>query len=479
MRQMKILLATAVFTGFLLGLAVENQQERDIVKPKPPIDDRLIDFKFPGVSEKILDNGLTLLVIEHHEVPKVYYRMGIDFGQKNDPDGMEGAVELMARVLKKGTQSRTYEELAEEIDFLGGELDASSTRDFFYVHGEFLKEYADRGLDLMSDVVMNPVFDPREVEKERSKMLADIENEKSSPSFLANRRLNKVLYSPHPYSKAKSPESIRNITREALLDLHRSNFVPSKTVLVVAGDITVEEALRKVRKYFGAWRSEVFKTQKFPLPEARTRRVVYLVDRPGSEQSNIVMGNLLFSRKSPEYEKVLVMNKILGGGASGRLFLYLREEKGYTYGAYSSLHTYKDTGGWVASAEVRTSVTDSALDAFFEQFDRIKAEAVPDEDLKNAKRYLIGVFPLQNETPASIAMLALQQKLYDLPENYWENYLKEIDAVTAEDVQTMARKYVDQDVMAVVVVGDVKKIKGRLTRFGPIEVYDVEDRRVD
>ena len=468
-----------ICAGFIVGLAIEKQQEKPIVKQKPPIDDRLITFKFPRVAEKTFDNGLTLLVIEHHEVPKVYFRMGIDFGEKNDPDGMEGAVELMTRVLKKGTRNRTYEEIAEEIDFLGGELDASSTRDFFYLYGEFLKEYADRGLDLMSDVVMNPIFDAEEIEKERSKMLADIENEKSSPAFLANRRLNKVLYSPHPYSKAKSPESIRNITRQALVELHRNNFVPSKTVLVIAGDITMDEAVNQARKYFSAWRSEVFQTEKFPLPRERTQRVLYLVDRAGSEQSNILMGNLLFSRKSPEYEKVLVMNKILGGGASGRLFLYLREEKGYTYGAYSSLHTYKDTGGWVANAEVRTSVTDSALEAFFEQFDRIKTEPVSETDLRNAKRYLIGVFPLQNETPSSIAVLALQQKLYDLPENYWDNYLKEIDAVTAEDVQKMAQKYVNQDVMAIVVVGDVKKIKDRLSKFGPIEVYDVEDNRME
>lgn len=460
-----------VLFGFILA------QEKT-VEQKPPIDDHLIKFHFPRAKEKVFDNGLTVLVIEHHEVPKVYYRLGFDFGEKNDAEGLEGSVELMSRVIKKGTENRSYEELSEEIDFVGGTLEITSTVDFFYVSGEFISEHADVGLELISDVVINPIFPPEEIEKERNKLIADLENEKSSPSFLADRRLKKVLFAPHPYSRYKTTASLQKIDRTVLMEMHKSFMVPAKTTLVIAGDITYDDAIANARKYFSTWRSRESKLMKFPPPRERERREVFIVDRPGSAQSNLLLGNLLFSRKSPQYEKVLVMNKILGGGASGRLFLNLREEKGYTYGAYSSLKTYKDTGAWTANAEVRTPVTDSALVAFFDEFSRIKNEPVPEEDLKNAKRYLIGVFPLQNETPSSIAYLILQQKLYDLPENYWDNYLHDIDRVTGEDVQAMAREYIQDDRMAVVIVGDAKEIETKVSRFGPVRVFDVEDKRI-
>jgi len=450
-----------------------------------PIDDQLIEFRFPLFKKETLENGLTVLGLESSfrgrgiKLPKVYFRLGINFGEKNDPLSNEGTVELLARVLKKGTAGRSYQEIVEEIDFTGGSLGINSSPDFFYISGSFLREYAHVGLELISDVLLNPAFDQSEIEKERNKILAEIENEKSSPSFLAQRRLKKILYSAHPYSRSKTSQSIREITRETLLEIYQKFVGPVNICLIATGDISFKELAEKANKHFGQWhKGDEAKLPSFPTPEANGKRKVYLVDRPDSEQCNILLGTLLFSRKSREYEAFQVMNKILGGGAGGRLFMTLREEKGFTYGAYSSMVCLKETGGWQATADVRNEVTGVAIDAFFEQFAELEIKSVSEEELKNAKRYLIGSFPIKNETPAAIASLELQRQLHDLPQDYWNNYLKMIDRISKNDVSEMAKKYLDINSMPIVLVGDEKKIRKQLGKFGEIEMYNLDDERI-
>lgn len=450
------------------------------MKKIPPIDDNLIEFQFPPFQKKVLENGLTLLVLENRKIPKVYYRLGFDFGEKNDPQTKAGTVELMAHVLKKGTVNRSYHEIAEQIDFVGGNLDVDYSSDFFYLSGNFLREYSDIGLELMGDIVLNPAFHKEEIEKERKKLIADIENEKSSPSFLAQRRFKKVLFFPHPYSGTKSPESIDEISRDTMIDLYEKFFIPSNMFLVVTGDISFDEALEQTNKHFGQWdKNKRNLDSDFELPKVIDKRKVFLVDRPNSEQSNVLLGALLFNRKNAEFEKFQVMNKILGGGSSGRLFMTLREEKGFTYGAYSTMSCFKEAGAWQANAEVRTEVTAEALDTFFEQFQEIQKESVSDEELKDAKRYLIGSFPIKNETPAAMASLELLKKLYKLPEDYWNSYLKRTDNVSKNDVNQMAKRYFDITKIAIIVVGDAKKLGNSLQKFGEIELYDLDDKRIN
>lgn len=448
------------------------------MKQKPPIDDHLLHYKFPPVKEAKLSNGLTLLVIERRELPEVYFRLGIELGEKHDPPEKKGAVEMISQLLKKGAGDRSYREIADAIDFVGGSLECSTSADFFYLHGSFLKEYWQVGLELASDMVIQPAFSPEELEKERTKMLADLENEKSSPGFLAQRQMGVALYHPHPYAGHKTAESISKITRQTLVDLHRRYFAPAAACLAVAGDISFSEALEQAERYFAAWQNRKSAPEEFPAPSNLANQVIYVVDRPGSEQVTITLGNRLFPTSHPDYEKAIVANKILGGGASGRLFLSLREQKGYTYGAGSSLELFKESGGWIASAEVRPEVTDKALEGFFEEFEKLAFAPLPETELRNAKRYLIGVFPLRNETPASIASLALRQKLYGLPEDYWNQYLVKIDAVRAEDVQALARNYLGQTQLAIVLVGEARQIAPKLKPFREVEILNLEGKRI-
>ncbi len=444
----------------------------------PPVDSNLIHFAFPQVKQHTLRNGLQLLIIERHDLPKVYLRIGMNCGAKSEPPEKCGLTEILAATLKKGTETRNYSQIIDQIDFVGGDLDAVANEDFFFVFGEFLKEYLDLGLELMADLILNPTFPSAELQKERQRMIANLENEKSSPHFLAARRMDKALYFPHPYYRHKTEQTLQQLERDDLVRFHSDYFVPKDSFLVMAGDITEPDAIDRAEKYLGAWQDHPMPRIPFESPLPAHGRKIYLVDRPGSAQSNLLLGNLLFSRNHPDFIKMMVMNKILGGSATGRLFMHLREEKGFTYSAFSMMQTQKETGSWQANAEVRTEVTAPALEAFFEQFNKIKTEEVSEDDLANTKRFLIGIFPLQNESPSSIAALSMRQKLYELPANYWNEYLENIGKVSRRDILQIARQYIQEDVMSLVVVGDAEKIESKLRPFGDLEVYNLEDERI-
>ena len=448
-------------------------------KVKPPIDSHLLEFPFPEVIENRLPNGLNVLVIPRPDLPKVYLRLGMNVGQKNDPTDRAGLGQLLSNTIKKGTRSRSYLEIIQTIEQVGGELDTIVNEDFFVIHGEFLKEYLKTGLDILTDVIRHPSFPETEMEKERYKQVADLENEKSSPDFLAQRRIEKAIFSPHPYSLYKTQQSLQAIQQPDLVNFHKQRFGPPDSFLVMAGDITLGEANTLAGEYFGNWSGGNSTSGNFSAPAVQAAKRIQLVHRPGSEQSHILIGNLLFPRNHPDFVKMTVLNKILGGGGSGRLFMNLREEKGYTYGAYSSLLARKETGAFVANAEVRTEVTLAAIEAFHQEFDKIRHEQVSAEELKNDQRFLQGIFPLQNETPAAIASLALRQHLYELGDDYWNLYLQQINAVSEQDIQESARKYLPHKNYFTVIVGDADQLLTPLQSLGEVEIFDLEDERMN
>jgi len=445
---------------------------------EPPIDPTLLEFQFPDVKEIQLANGIHLLIVERKELPKVYLRLGLNIGSKHDPSNRAGLVQLFANTLKKGTESRSYAEIIRTIEQVGGDLDTTVNEDFLVIHGEFLKDHIRTGMEMISDLILHPSFPEDEIEKERYKLIADLENEKSSPDFLAQRRFEKAVFTPHPYSMYKTQASLQEISRTDLLSIHQKFFEAQNVFLVMAGDITQNEALKLATEFLGQWTLKISDQKELKPPVKLTRSQIQLVHRPASEQTHILIGNILFPRNHPEFVKMTVMNKILGGGGSGRLFMNLREEKGYTYGAYSSLLTRKDAGTFIANAEVRTEVTLPAIEAFHEEFKKIKSEKVSTAELENAKRFLRGIFPLQNETPASIASLALKQRLFELGENYWNYYLKAIAEVTDSDVQETASKFLQDNKYITVIVGDADKLLHSLTSLGEIVVFDLEDNKV-
>ncbi|HVS20238.1 MAG TPA: pitrilysin family protein, partial [Pyrinomonadaceae bacterium] len=272
--------------------------------------------------------------------------------------------------------------------------------------------------------------------------------------------------------------SLDAMTRDEFVSLRESIFIPNNAVMLVVGDVTRDAIVARIEEVFADWKPGVISDLKFPAPPKRAARAAYVVDRPSSAQSNIVIANAGITRTSPDYFPMLLMHTILGANASSRLFMNLREEKGYTYGAYSSLDARRLAGTFRASAEVRTPVTGASLHEFFYELKRIRDEAASADEIANAKAYLTGVFPIRIETQDGLIDQLVSIWMYDLPHNYLHNYRDQVNAVTIEEIQRVAQEYVTPDRAAIVIVGDAAEVRKQVEPYSEaIEVYDTEGER--
>jgi predicted Zn-dependent peptidase len=273
-------------------------------------------------------------------------------------------------------------------------------------------------------------------------------------------------------------ESIDAITPEMLAKWHQERYAPQNAILGITGDVKASEIVPKLEKALASWKKTELKEVLPPNPKPVAAKKVMLVDRPNSVQTTVVLGNIAIDRRDPEYIALNVANHIIGGGPAARLFLNLREEKGYTYGVYSSFTALKYPGPWRAGGDVRTEVTAPAMTEFFKEFQRIRDEKVPESELEEAKRAIVASFALSLERPAELLGYAITRKIYGFPPDYWETYPAKVMATTADDIQRVARKYINPENLQVVAVGDVSKIKSIMEKYGPVEVYDAEGKKV-
>jgi len=295
---------------------------------------------------------------------------------------------------------------------------------------------------------------------------------------MAYEQFFRVVYGQHPAARiATNDAAIDALTSDALAKWHRDRFGPQGAILGIAGDVSASELLPKLRQWLGGWKRTGSKEVFPPNPTPIATEKIYIVDRPNSVQTTIMLGNIAIDRLSLDYLAMNVMNRVVGGGPAARLFINLREEKGYTYGVYSSLIAQKYPGPWVANGDVRTEVTEGAMTEFMKEINRIRDEKVPAAELDECKRSLVANFALSLEQPTQLLSYALQRKYYGLPEDYWDTYPAKLMATTADDVQRVARKYIDPASIQVVAVGEAGKIKSVLEKFGPVEVYDTEGKK--
>jgi zinc protease len=445
--------------------------------PPPPLPIRPI--KLPTAYETTLGNGLVVVVVEDQRLPLVSYRLALRTGNSHDPRELPGLLDMMTGLLTEGTDTRTSREIADEVARLGATLQAGASSDYTTVAASSLATFSDEILELMADVALRPVFPQNEVDLAKQNTKESLKQQRAQPSFLASEMVARVMFGEHPYSvTAPTPESIDATTRERLVEFHRSTFVANNAVFVVAGDIQREAILKRIEGLFAGWQAGTLVGDDFPPPPQRTSTSAYVVDRPGSAQANIVIANAGINRTSPDYFPLLVMHTILGANASSRLFMNLREEKGYTYGAYSSLDARRTAGTFRASAEVRTPVTGDSLKEFFYELNRIRSEPVSEKEMVDAKAYLTGVFPLRLETQEGLIDQLVQIKMFDLPENYLEIYRNKIQEVTIEDIQEVARKHVTPDEAAIVIVGDGSQLNEQIKPYADqIEFYNTAGKR--
>lgn len=438
-------------------------------------------FNIAQPSETILANGLRLIVFEDKRFPLVSLRLIFLAGDAYDSADAVGLTSSMASMLTEGTENYSSRSLAEEVERLGASLGASSGSDNSRVSASCLTPYLSDMMRLLSEVVLKPTFPQNELDLYKANTIEGLKFQRSQASFLAAEQVSRIIYGEHPYSIASpSAADIERIDREMLAAQHQRTFIPNNAVMVAVGDIETAHMTALVEEYFGEWLGGEKPDRVFPPIPARDRRTLTIVNREGSSQANIVIALPGPRRGDPDFFPVMVMNQVLGAGASSRVFMNLREEKGYTYGAYTKFDMKRLGGEFEATAEVRTSVTGDSLREFFFELARIRDEQVSGDELRDAKNFLTGVFPIRAETQEGLTNLIVQQKVYGLADDYLQTYREMIASVTAEDVLRTARKYIKPETAAIVIVGDAGEILAQARSFAEeIEIFDTEGARLD
>jgi len=452
-----------------------------VIKGKAPVNKTLLKVKLPRAEEARLPNGLRVVLLRSDKVPTFNMQMVVLSGGLADRADYHGLASFTATLLREGTTHRSSKEIAEQTDALGTTLAATSGLSSLTstVTTSGLVENLDQTLDIFADVIRNPSFPQSEVDKYKARTLAQQQFQRSVPQFLAQEQFSKAIYGSHPASLVTPPaESIKKLTSKDLSEFHSTYYRPNNSILAVVGDVTMKDLMPKLQKAFGDWQKADIPAVTIPAAPSQQGAMIYLIDRPGSVQTVLQLGTLGIERTSPDYFAVLLADRVLGGGPSGRLFLNLREDKGYTYGAYSGFASSKYRGTWNASSEVRTEVTEGAIKEFKYEFERIGTEKVSAEELENAKRAIIGSFALSLEQPASLLQNIITQKIYNLPANYWDTYPQHVSAITADDVQRVAQKYIDMKHLQVVAVGDASKTREILAKYGTVQVFDADGKPV-
>jgi predicted Zn-dependent peptidase len=445
--------------------------KRSVPEPLAPIK-----FDIPKPFQVTLDNGLRVVVFENERLPLVSFRLAFYSGDINDPKDSTGMTLALASMITEGTEAYSSRQLAEKIERLGASVSASASDDFTIIAASCLSLYSSEILHLLAEVIQRPTFPENELDLYRRNTVEHLKFQRSQPGFLAGEQAARLIYGEHPYSKVSpKAEDVEKLDRAKLAEFHSAAFIPNNAIFIVVGDVKRDEFLTELKELFGEWQQGSAAFAKVEEPPIRNQRTLTIVNRPGSAQSNIVLTNLGIKRMDPDYFPLLVMNQVLGAGASSRIFMNLREEKGYTYGAYTRLETKKLAGDFEATAEVRTAVTGDSLKEFFYELDRMRNEKVGETELADAKNFLTGVFPLRAETQEGLTNLIVNQHLFGLPDDYLQTYRDHVDAVTVDEVQRVAIKHVRPDEMAIVIVGDAKEVLPQAQSYADsVEIFDTE-----
>lgn len=453
-----------------------------VLKGKAPVSDEILRVSLPRPQEADLANGLHLIVLEDRRVPQVSFRLVIPgAGGYFDPPELPGLASFTAAMMREGTTTRTSRELSEQLETMAASLSvgAGASSVDASVSGSSLTTHFEQLLELAADVLLRPSFPDEELARYRQRTRAQLIQQRSNPGFLAAEMFARVVYGEHPGGRvAPTPAALEKVTRENLETFHRARYVPDRAVLAIAGDISMADARTLVEARLEGWRKRGAPAPEVADPAPAGSRKVFLVSRPDSVQTNLIVGTQAIERTHADYDVLSVMNQVLGGGPTGRLFLILREEKGYTYGAGSDLDAGRYRGDWSASTSVRTEVTGPALQDLLAEVARMREEPVPETELSDAQRSMVASFALSLESPGRMLDYYLTQWRYGLPDDYWDRYPDRIMAVTPAQVQAAARKYLDPDRLLVVAVGDESKIGADLTAHGEVERYDTEGRRL-
>jgi zinc protease len=411
----------------------------------------------PAVVQDTLPNGAALLVSEQHNLPMVLVRVVLDAGARRDPEGRAGVASLTADLLTEGTATRSAQQIADAVDFIGASLDSDADMDYAVVALQVLRKDLDTGLDLLADVLLHPAFKPEELARRREAALASIRAARDDPTDVAQKAFQRALFGDTPYGHPTegTEESVARISRADVQDFFRRYYGPARAAVVVVGDLSPGEARERFARVLGSWRGEA--TAPFvypPLAEPAARQI--RIDRSVT-QAAIVMGNLGIARGNPDYEAVAVMDYVLGsGGFSSRLMENIRTQAGLAYSVASFFAARKSPGPFEIVMQTKNASVDDAIARARQEVERIRAAPISDDELQEAKRYLTGSFALRLDSDSKIADFIAQAWFYDLGMDYADIYMRRVNAVSIADVLRVAQAYLHPDRFIEVAVTSTK-----------------------
>ncbi len=461
----------------LLALQLVLAQAPDRAKPPelgpPPA------LKVPPIQHLKLSNGIPVTLIEKHQVPLVDIALQLKVGTAMDPADKVGLASMTLAMLDEGAGARTALQIADEIDFLGAALSTSAGYHTSAISLHTMLTRLDGALAIMSDVALRPTFPVEELERQRKQRLTSLAQAHDNPNAIAAVLFNRTLFGEqHPYGQRTGgvEKTLRAFTAQDLKSFHTAHFVANNAHLIVVGDVTAKSVLPKLEAAFGKWKAGKVSTPTWPEANQVADRQIYLVDKPGAAQSVIRIGRIGVPRLTEDYYAITVMNTILGGSFTSRLNQNLREQHGYAYGAGSSFSFNHLPGPFAASASVQTDATDKALVEFMKELNGIRGE-ISEEEMQRAKNYEALSYPSSFQTAGQIASQIAELVTYGLPDTYFNDYVTNILAVTKEQALAAAKKYVDPEKIAIVVVGDREKIEAglRALNLGQMHLLTIEE----
>ena len=406
-------------------------------------------------------NGMTILVLEQRFLPIVEIHAMVKSGSTQDPPEKAGLANLVASLLDEGTTTRSSKQLAEQIDFVGGALEAKASEDFTTASARVLKKDVDLGFTLLADILQHPAFLKPEFERIRSQILGEMASDNDDPGHVAMKTFNQLVFHNHPYRWPLNgtEESMAKITHTDVLNFYAREYIPSQVILTVVGDVTVEQVTGLVQTHFGAWKKVPPPPRSVRNPLPVEKKTVQLIEKDLT-QSNVILGHVGISRNNPDFYAVTVMNYVLGaGGFSSRLMDSIRDKQGLVYGIMSHFDARLMPGPFWINFQTRTEATNQAIQSVLGEIKNIRETPVSDQELSEAKSFLIGSFPLRLDSTAKLAQVLAQVEFYGLGFEYFAQYPRWIERVTKEDVQRVAKQYLNPQRYALVVVGNVAKAK--------------------
>lgn len=409
----------------------------------------------------VLENGMVLLLSEKHDIPMVMVNMAIKAGSTAAPVEKPGLASITASLMMQGTSKRTASQISKEIDFIGGSLSTSGGEDFASASLRVLKHDLSVGLDLLSDVLINPLFDQKEIDRKVKSTLAEIQRQKDEPAILANEAFEKAVFGRHPYGINDDDVSayLPKLTRQDILAFYSSRYSPNNTIIAVVGDVDEKEIVALLNEHFKLWLKKNQPLPAFIQPPLIDKPVIQIIDKKIT-QANIVMGHLGIKRENPDYYALTIMNYILGGGGfSSRLVDNIRDNKGLAYDVHSVFSAQKETGAFTVTIQTKNESTHEVIEETIKELHRMQTALVSEKELADAKAYLTGSFPLRMDTYAKMAGILTSIEIYNLGLDYPQKYVGLINSITREDIIRVANKYLHPDKIIVIVVANQEKIK--------------------